>query len=71
MLLDHEGFLQEHQPCRQRVWSIPTLCIPHSIPAASKEHGEPSGDHPVRENPRDGLEMLRVSCLRPLALTCS
>lgn len=44
--------------------------IPPSIPAASKEHGEPGRDGPagVGETPRDRLEKLNVGCPRPPAL---
>lgn len=58
-LLEQQGFLQEHQPWRQLVQSIPSLCIPDNIPAVSKGYGESGRDHSARETPRDRLDMLK------------
>lgn len=57
-LLEQQGFLQEQEPWRQLVQSMPSLCIPNNIPAVSKGYGEPGRDHPDRETPRDRLDML-------------
>lgn len=58
-LLKQQGFLQEHEPWRQLVQSMPSLCIPNNTLAVSKGYGEPGRDHPARESPRDRLDVLK------------
>lgn len=51
-LLEQEGLLQEHEPWKQLVQSMPSLCIPNNIPAVSKGYGEPGRDHAAKETQR-------------------